>query len=230
MSNPLHASHYADTAEQCSVPIVENVCLARDTYRVRFRCPEIACRVIPGQFVMLRLAKANDPLIGRALAVYDVVSGADGSLSDEPSFEVPAPPNVAAYDIGDLRDTPGKELLLQAIEGREVDRVPWVPFSGVHSASLIGADATTFLKSSELIVRGQSEAIRRYRGHTDTLHSVDFSPDGQRVLSGGQDGLMIEWRIDDTLEELVSWTEANRHLPELTCSQRDQFNIEPLCE
>jgi hypothetical protein len=41
---------------------------------------------------------------------------------------------------------------------------------------------------------------------------------------------MIEWRIDDTLEELVSWTEANRHLPELTCSQRAQFNIEPLCE
>ena len=57
----------------------------------------------------------------------------------------------------------GKELLLRAIEGGEVDRVPWVPFSGVHSASLIGADATTFLRSSELVVKGQAEAIRRYR-------------------------------------------------------------------
>jgi len=74
------------------------------------------------------------------------------------------------------------------------------------------------------------EAIRRYRGHTGNVNSVEFSLDGKRVLSGGEDGLMIEWRIDDTLEELVSWTEANRHLPELTCSQRDQFNIEPLCE
>jgi hypothetical protein len=62
------------------------------------------------------------------------------------------------------------------------------------------------------------------------LHNLAFSPDGQRVISGGQDGLMIEWRIDDTLEELVSWTGANRHLPELTCSERVQFNIEPLCE
>jgi WD40 repeat protein len=74
------------------------------------------------------------------------------------------------------------------------------------------------------------EAIRRYRGHTDTLNSVAFSRDGQRVLSGGVDGLMIEWRIDDTLEELVSWTEANRYLRELNCSEREQFNIEPLCE
>lgn len=74
------------------------------------------------------------------------------------------------------------------------------------------------------------EAIRRYHRHTGNVNSVAFSPDGQRVLSGGADGLMIEWRIDDTLEELISWTLANRYLPELTCSQRAQFNIEPLCE
>lgn len=74
------------------------------------------------------------------------------------------------------------------------------------------------------------EAIRRYHGHTDNVNSVEFSPDGQKVLSGGADGLMIEWRVDETLEELVSWVEANRYLPELTCSQRAQFNVQPLCE
>ena len=56
-----------------AVAVVENVRLARDTYRVRFACPEIARRVVPGQFVMLRLAGSNDPLLGRPLAVYDVV-------------------------------------------------------------------------------------------------------------------------------------------------------------
>lgn len=50
------------------------------------------------------------------------------------------------------------------------------------------------------------------------------------MLSGAHDGLMIEWRVDDTLEELVAWTEANRYLHELTCSDREQVNIEPLCE
>jgi dihydroorotate dehydrogenase electron transfer subunit len=76
--NPLHAKYYADQAVQRMVDIVENVRLAKDTYRVRFRAPEIACRIVPGQFVMLRLAEVNDPLIGRPLALYDTVAGADG--------------------------------------------------------------------------------------------------------------------------------------------------------
>src|SRR6188472_3993738 len=70
--NPLHASYYADQAVQCSVPIIENIRLARDTYRVRVACPDIARRIVPGQFVMLRIAGVNDPLIGRPLALYGV--------------------------------------------------------------------------------------------------------------------------------------------------------------
>ena len=59
--------------------VIENVRIARDTYRVRFECPEIARRIVPGQFVMLRLAGLNDPLLGRPLALYDVVDDAGGS-------------------------------------------------------------------------------------------------------------------------------------------------------
>jgi dihydroorotate dehydrogenase electron transfer subunit len=77
MSNPLHAAYYADQAVQRTVEVVENVRLARDTYRVRFACPEMAQRVTPGQFFMLRLAGYNDPLIGRALALYDTVLADD---------------------------------------------------------------------------------------------------------------------------------------------------------
>jgi dihydroorotate dehydrogenase electron transfer subunit len=47
--------------------------MARDTYRIRFECPEIARRIVPGQFVMLRLPELNDPLLGRPLALYDTV-------------------------------------------------------------------------------------------------------------------------------------------------------------
>lgn len=73
MSNPLHASCYADSALQRSVVVEENVRLASDTYRVRFNCPDIARRIVPGQFLMLRLSDVNDPLIGRPLALYDTV-------------------------------------------------------------------------------------------------------------------------------------------------------------
>jgi dihydroorotate dehydrogenase electron transfer subunit len=78
MTNPLHAAHYADRAVQSAVPVIENVRLARDTYRIRLACPEIARRIQPGQFVMLRLAGFNDPLIGRPLALYDTVLSETG--------------------------------------------------------------------------------------------------------------------------------------------------------
>jgi dihydroorotate dehydrogenase electron transfer subunit len=71
--NPLHAEFYADHARQCRVRIIENVRLARDTYRVRFGCPDIARSFLPGQFLMLRMADLNDPLLGRPLALYDTV-------------------------------------------------------------------------------------------------------------------------------------------------------------
>jgi dihydroorotate dehydrogenase electron transfer subunit len=78
MNNPLHAACYADQALSLSVPALENVRLATDTYRLRLACPEIARRILPGQFLMVRISACNDPLIGRALALYDVVSDSSG--------------------------------------------------------------------------------------------------------------------------------------------------------
>jgi dihydroorotate dehydrogenase electron transfer subunit len=74
----MHSPTYADHVWHGAVIVEENVRLARDTYRLRFARPEIARAVLPGQFVMLRLADCNDPLLGRALAVYDVAAGPDG--------------------------------------------------------------------------------------------------------------------------------------------------------
>ena len=73
MNNPLRAKYYADQSVVArSAEIVEGVSLARDTRRTRVRCPELARRILPGQFVMVRLAGCDDPLIGRPLAMYDV--------------------------------------------------------------------------------------------------------------------------------------------------------------
>ena len=73
MAALLHAPYCADQAIQRTVTVLENVRLARDTYRVRFGFPELARRITPGQFVMLRLAGGADPLLGRPLALYDAV-------------------------------------------------------------------------------------------------------------------------------------------------------------
>lgn len=54
-------------------PVLENVRLARDTYRIRLHCPELARTIRPGQFLMLRLPGSSDPLLGRPFALYDTV-------------------------------------------------------------------------------------------------------------------------------------------------------------
>ena len=72
---------YADRAWHGTVPIEENVAVARDTFRLRLACPEIARTILPGQFMMLRLPGCDDPLLGRPLALYDVVPAADGAAS-----------------------------------------------------------------------------------------------------------------------------------------------------
>ncbi len=67
------ATCFADRACYATVIVRENVKIARDTFRVRFDCPEIARQIVPGQFLMMRLSDCNDPLLGRPLAFYDIV-------------------------------------------------------------------------------------------------------------------------------------------------------------
>ena len=69
-------TYFADNADQVCVRILANDRLAKDTYRVRLDAPQLAHCALPGQFFMLRIAGGNDPLIGRALALF----GRDGGL------------------------------------------------------------------------------------------------------------------------------------------------------
>ncbi|MFV0446656.1 MAG: dihydroorotate dehydrogenase electron transfer subunit [Planctomycetaceae bacterium] len=52
--------------------VVEQVPLAHGIYRLRIAAPQLAVRILPGQFFMIRLAGRNDPLLGRPFALYDV--------------------------------------------------------------------------------------------------------------------------------------------------------------
>ncbi len=72
---------YPDQAWHGSAEVVENVEVAEGTYRIRLLCPELSARVVPGQFVMLRLTGTDDPLLGRPLAMYEVVVNDAGEPS-----------------------------------------------------------------------------------------------------------------------------------------------------
>lgn len=57
----------------------------------------------------------------------------------------------------------GLELIKRAMTLQPVERVPWVPFVGVHGAFLIGTDATSYLNSADLMTKGISRAIELYQ-------------------------------------------------------------------
>jgi dihydroorotate dehydrogenase electron transfer subunit len=63
------------------VPVLENVEVARDTYRLRLGDATMARTIKAGQFVMIRpgLEGTSDPLLGRPLALYDVVCDSSGA-------------------------------------------------------------------------------------------------------------------------------------------------------
>ena len=64
----------------------------------------------------------------------------------------------------------GLELIKKAFALQPVERVPWVPFVGVHGGFITGVDAETYLKSAEKIVAGVGKAID------------DYQPDGIPVV------------------------------------------------
>jgi dihydroorotate dehydrogenase electron transfer subunit len=64
-----------------AVAVLENVQLARQTYRVRLQTPEMAKTIRPGQFLMIRLPNHSDPLLGRPFALYDTVLNHHGEPS-----------------------------------------------------------------------------------------------------------------------------------------------------
>jgi dihydroorotate dehydrogenase electron transfer subunit len=56
---------------QHRVPVIANERLAERTFRLRLADREIGRRILPGQFIMLRLPQRLDPLMARPFALYD---------------------------------------------------------------------------------------------------------------------------------------------------------------
>lgn len=58
--------------------IVEHEMMARNTWRMRLHCPDIARQILPGQFFMVRSPQRSDPLLGRPFALLDLYLDGNG--------------------------------------------------------------------------------------------------------------------------------------------------------
>jgi WD40 repeat protein/serine/threonine protein kinase len=77
--------------------------------------------------------------------------------------------------------------------------------------------------------------LRRFTGYPSGsgLWNLVYSPDGHTAFSAaaGPDEAVIEWQIAEwPLEKLLAWVHENRYVRDLTCEERAQYRIEPLCE
>lgn len=57
----------------------------------------------------------------------------------------------------------GRQHVINAVKGLPTEKVPWVPYSGVHSAFLIHESADRFLQDPDLIAKGVLYAAQRYK-------------------------------------------------------------------
>ena len=121
-----------------AVSVLENVPLARQTYRLRLDTPEMAKAIRPGQFLMIRLPNHSDPLLGRPFALYDTVLDESGE---------PSALDVVYLVVGKLTG-----LLSQVRAGDRVEA--WGPlgngfpdYSGIDRIALVagGIGQTPFL-------------------------------------------------------------------------------------
>ena len=56
----------------------------------------------------------------------------------------------------------GKDRIRKTFALQNTDRVPWIPFVGIHGAELLGVGAEEYLKSADHIYQGVSKAIELY--------------------------------------------------------------------
>jgi WD40 repeat protein/DNA-binding SARP family transcriptional activator len=75
------------------------------------------------------------------------------------------------------------------------------------------------------------QELHRFHGHAaDFIFDLAVHPDGKSALSCGTDNTIIEWNLDlPESQELFNWIDANRFVRELSCTERELYQIEPLC-
>jgi WD40 repeat protein/serine/threonine protein kinase len=116
----------------------------------------------------------------------------------------------------------GRRLRTYEGHGTQVQDVALSPdgryaISGSNDTTLILWDVAT------------GEQLRRFTGHEGVIRSVAFAPDGRSVLSGSGDSTMRQWQVSLSLDDLVTWANANRYVRGFTCAERERYTITPLC-
>lgn len=110
--------------------------------------------------------------------------------------------------------------MLMLLEGHS-DRILDVSFNP-DGTSVVSSSNDTTMRLWDL---SSGITLHTYRGHTDRVVNALFSPDGRRILTASHDSTLIIWRFPQRLDELERWITGNRYLRELTCNERNVYQL-----
>jgi len=74
------------------------------------------------------------------------------------------------------------------------------------------------------------EELYRFPGYSGWVNDLALSADGSQLYTASSDSSLQVWYIPQTLSDLKAWVAQNRYIRELTCEERQQYQIEPSCE
>ena len=151
----------------------------------------------------------------RVIGIRDAVSAVAFAPDGQTFFGALGDGTIREWDVNNM---------LQAVRQFEGHRgaVESMAFSPAFDV-MLSADSEGNLILWDIPLTTQ---INRFA--TPPVREISFAADGQRALTVSNNGTVKLWRTL-SLQALPGWIMDNRYLPELTCEQRDLYNIQPLC-
>ena len=191
--------------------VVEQVRLARNTYRIRLECPELALHILPGQFFMIRRPGGDDPLLARPFALYDTYEDSHGS---------PAGIDVGYHVIGKVTGILSQATIDDRFEiyGPLGNGFP-LPEAKHLAVVAGGIGYTPFIAVAKEALRTKTYASRDnsqcpvdqisfltgFRSKDDTADLSDVEMDGVNLKIATDDGsLGHHGRVTELLEQMIA--------------------------
>ncbi len=146
--------------------VLSNLRLSDDYSVLALAAPEIAGLAQPGQFVMVKPSRSNDPLLRRPFSVFEILRDADGALT--------------GISILNKRIGVGTSLIYDAEPGSRIACLgplgrPFQPVEAPQQAWMVagGVGLAPFLTLAEALVAAENASdalLRRAHGARSLLH------------------------------------------------------------
>jgi dihydroorotate dehydrogenase electron transfer subunit len=180
--------------------VMSNTRLSPDYNVVRLNAPEIAAEALPGQFVMVKPQRGQDPLLRRPFSIFEILRGDGG--------------RPVGLSLLNKRVGAGTSLLYSADAGDRIGCLgplgrPFEPVEPPHAAWMVagGVGLAPFASLAEALARLQTPMTLFYgaRSSGDLYYADFFKELGATLVLATEDGSAgYRGRVTGPLEQALA--------------------------